>query len=88
MSDGVSEAGRESDQPIEEQQAQIKYGISLFEMDDDSIVVNVHGTPDMGHLQRLLAGALANLEADIVARKVLQAISEQKSQSRIVRPGM
>lgn len=69
-----------------EGQENAKYGISIFELEDDSVIVHVTGEPDLGQLQRLLAGALANLNADITARKVLMAFQQAKQSQRIIRP--
>lgn len=101
MSDGHSEAakiGREEDEKPETGQgemgprtleipAQVAYGVSVFEMDNGLPIVHITGEPDMGQIQRLLAGALANLQADITARKVALMLDAREQQTRIVRPG-
>ena len=51
------------------------------------MIVHVKGEPDLGQLQRLLAGALANLNADITARKTIQAMEAQRRAQKIIRPG-
>jgi len=61
------------------------YGITLFQTDDDRPIVHVVGDPDIGQLQRLLGAALANLQADIVAEKVIQKMDARRS--NIVVPG-
>lgn len=61
------------------------YGITIFQTEEDSPVVHVSGDPDIGQLQRLLGAALANLQADIVAEKVLQKMDARRSS--IVVPG-
>ena len=73
----------------EPQAPQIVYGISIFELENREMMVEVTGDPDMGQLQRILAAALANLNADITARKVLegmQALEARKVTSSIIRP--
>lgn len=50
---------------------QIVYGISLFFMDNGKPHVEMTGEPSLLDLQMLLAPALANIEGDIVASKVL-----------------
>jgi len=88
MSDGVSDGFRESESEEEiEQTPQIVYGISLFMLDNGQPSVNVTGEPDMGALQRLMAGALQNLNADIIARKVLDKMEAEKSKSKITKLG-
>jgi hypothetical protein len=66
---------------------QVVYGISIFQMEDDRPAVHVTGEPDLGQLQRLLGAALANLNADIVAQKVVQHLDHRDRQTKIVRPG-
>ena len=66
---------------------QVLYGVSLFQMEDDHPVVHVTGDPDMGQLQRLLAAALANLQADIVAQKVVQRLEHERTKTKIHIPG-
>ncbi|RLG95355.1 hypothetical protein DRO27_03830 [Candidatus Bathyarchaeota archaeon] len=65
--------------------AQVLYGVSIFQCDDDHPIVHVTGEPDLGQLQRILVVALANMQADIIATKVVQKI--EASKSRIIRPG-
>lgn len=93
MTDGASEAARASaeqgDEGLltnEEAQPQVKYGISILELEDDTTVVHVTGTPDLGQLQRLLSAALANLNADITARKVIEALRAEQAKPKIHRP--
>jgi hypothetical protein len=92
MSDGISETSpvgepHPTEEPGIEAPAGVYYGISIFELENREIVVHVTGDPDIGQLQRLLAGALANLNADITARKVIQAMEARDRAKTIVRPG-
>jgi len=64
--------------------AQVLYGVSIFQCDDDHPIVHVTGEPDLGQLQRILVVALANMQADIIATKVVQKI--EASKSRIIQP--
>lgn len=84
MTDGITEAAQNGEN--EEQQPQVKYGISLLKLENDEIVVHVTGDPDLGQLQRMLAGGLANLNADITARKTVQAIEAMGRKPKIIRP--
>lgn len=93
MSDGHSEAAKIAQEEAQvagdpqEQGNGIKYGISVFEMDDGRPVIHITGDPDVGQLQRLMAGALANLESDITARKVVQMLAQREQATKIIRPG-
>ncbi len=84
MTDGNTEAARAGEP--EKAGPQIKFGISLFELENDEVIAEVTGDPDMGQLQRLLSTALSNMNADITARKVVEAMVAQQAKSRIVRP--
>lgn len=66
---------------------QVVYGISIFQMDDDHPMVQVTGEPDLGQLQRLLGSALANLQADITAEKVVAKLEKQSRQTKLYVPG-
>jgi hypothetical protein len=63
------------------------YGITIMQMDDDRPQVVVAGKPDLGQLQRLLSVALSNLQADIIAQRVVMVLEDQRKQQRIIRPG-
>lgn len=66
---------------------QVLYGISIFQCEDDHPVVHVTGEPDLGQLQRLLVVALSNMQADIIATKVVHKIQAAEQASRIIKPG-
>lgn len=65
----------------------VTYGITLCQMEDDKPSATVIGDPDVGQLQRLLSAALANLQADIVAEKVVHKLNEQARKPHIHVPG-
>ena len=75
--------------PMMEVPAQMVYGISCFQMEDDHPVVHVTGAPDLGQLHRLLTGALAGIESEMIAQKVVEVMNrpQTKFQSLIVKPG-
>jgi hypothetical protein len=65
---------------------QVAFGITILEMTDGSPKVQVTGEPDLGQLQRLLSMGLMNIEADIIASKVVQKMQDAKKKQRIVTP--
>lgn len=66
---------------IEQVPPQIVHGISLFLMDDGQPRVDITGEPTHLECQMLLSTALANVEGDIVAHKVVKLL-EAESQKR------
>jgi len=56
---------------------QIVHGISIFLMDNGKPQVEVTGTPSLLDLQMLLAPALANIEGDITATKVVEMMKAE-----------
>ena len=66
---------------------QVVYGVSIFQCDDDLPQIHVTGEPDLGQLQRLLVTALSNMNADIIATKVIQKLDARESKSRLLKPG-
>ena len=69
--------------------AQMVYGISIFQMEDDHPVVHISGNADLGQLHRLLTGALAGVTSEMIAQKVVEVMNrpQTKFQSLIVKPG-
>jgi hypothetical protein len=93
VSDGINETSPAGPDPGNDAESnsipappEVVYGISIFQMEDDRPTIHVTGEPDLGQLQRLMAGALQNLNADITARKVVQAFEERERSRQVIRP--
>ena len=71
---------------------QVKYGICIFETTNDVAepIIHVHApdeysTISVGHLLRLLIGAVKNLEAEMIYQKF--QFKAQQAKGRIIKPG-
>jgi len=62
------------------------YGITIFQTESDRPIVTVSGTPDMGQLQRILAAAQMNLQANITAEATIKLLKAKAKQSPIIQP--
>ena len=88
-STGPAQTPTPDEAPMMEIPAGLVYGISCFQMEDDHPVVHVTGAPDLGQIHRLLTGALAGIESEMIAQKVVEVQNrpQTKFQSLIVKPG-
>lgn len=62
---------------------QIVYGVSVFFLDNGKPHIELTGEPSILECQMLLAPALANINAELAAEKVMQKMQQQAAKAHM-----